>query len=525
MGIKLNAPKEFFYLLKAHTKLVWVVTTEERRCEKALAATAARQGQGYNVYFWDCATGCTDLEGKAIDDGQGAGYRHPGQIFERMRQKPERAVWIMRDLEPWLADPTISRGLKSLARDLQDEVDRTKAQTVVCISTSAEVPPSLRHSATLLDWPLPDRDEIGLIIDDVVSCSNAVLGGDTEAIINAASGLTSDAIADAIARSLVEHEKVDPAIIRAEKKRIIDRERVLTWIEPDPRGLDAVGGLQNLKDWLVQRKAAFTPEARAFGLQVPRGLLIIGITGNGKSFVAKCLPTAWGGLPLLRMDLGALKSKYVGESEANIRRALKVAEACAPVVLWLDEIEKALSGAMGSNDGGVSADALNAILVWLQEREGSVFCVATANDVSALPPELSRKGRFDEIFFVDLPTESERAEILRTAILSHRRDPKHFNLGEVAKATPEFSGAEIAELVPTGMFTAFEAGRELNTADLVLAASATVPVSRSSAEKIEALRNWAQHRARRASAAEVKPVRKATKASGFGRPLDLGKEE
>lgn len=252
------------------------------------------------------------------------------------------------------------------------------------------------------------------------------------------------------------------------------------------------------------RRAAFSARARAYGLPAPKGALLVGVPGCGKSLTAKAVATAWG-MPLLRMDLGALKSKYVGDSEANIRKALKVAEAVAPCVLWLDEIEKALSGAtQGAADGGVSADALGAILSWMQDRAGSVFVVATANDVRSLPPELLRKGRFDDLFFVDLPTATERAAILAAALRSHGRDPSKIALQVVAAATSEFTGAELAALIPEALFSAFaDREREITTDDLIEAASNVVPLAKTASEKIKAVREWAQGRARPASIPEV----------------------
>jgi SpoVK/Ycf46/Vps4 family AAA+-type ATPase len=233
-------------------------------------------------------------------------------------------------------------------------------------------------------------------------------------------------------------------------------------------------------------------------------MLMVGVQGCGKSRVAKAVAAAWQ-LPLLRLDLGALKSKWVGESEGNVRKALRVAETVAPVVLWADEIEKALAGAtQGAADGGVSADALSSLLTWMQDRAGSVFLIATSNDVSALPPELLRKGRFDEIFFVDLPTYQERIAILKTALIEHKRADLAIDLARIAWATKDFSGAEIAALVPDALFTAFaDNARDITTLDLEQAAARTVPLAHMAREKITALRAWGAERARAASLPET----------------------
>jgi hypothetical protein len=493
---------EFRILLRARNSLIWVVTGEERRAERMLANAAATDG--WAVRFWDCATGAYDLERNPIPLND----LSPHAVFGKIRDREKAAVWILRDLHPWLADFTVERALKSLARDLQDEHDQSKIQAIVVLSPSPEIPLGLRSSTMVLDWPLPDRKAITRLVERVAENNEVQLAvEDKEKLIDAAAGLAASDIEGALARSLVEFQRFEPGMVATEKKRIIDRERVLTWYPPDPRGMSAIGGLDNLKRWLARRRLAFSQEARDYGLPTPRGILLVGPPGCGKSASAKAIPTAWGGMPLLRLDLGATKGSLVGQSEGNIRRALKIAEAVAPAVLWLDEIEKAMAGATGySGDSGVSADQLGAVLTWLQERQGDVFVVATANDVRALPPELSRKGRFDEVFFIDLPTPTERTEILATALVRFGRDPGLFNLASIGTATEGYSGAEVAELVPTAMFQAFaDDGRPLRDEDLVAAAAATVPMATSAKARIDELREWAKGRAVRASDVEGPP--------------------
>ena len=270
-----------------------------------------------------------------------------------------------------------------------------------------------------------------------------------------------------------------------------------------PGGLDAVGGLDNLKAWLTARRLAYSAKAREYGLPAPKGALLAGVPGCGKSLTAKAIATAWG-VPLLRVDLGALKSKFVGESEGNLRKAFRVIEAIGRCVVWFDEIEKALQGASsGSADGGVSADALGAVLSWMQERQGEAFVIATANDVTGLPPELLRKGRFDEIWWIDLPTRQERAAILQTALTAHGRSKHRIDVVAVSDACDGFTGSEIAALVPDALFAAFaDGGREITTEDLLTAAKTVTPLSKTAAEKIKALRAWASGRARPATSTE-----------------------
>jgi len=307
----------------------------------------------------------------------------------------------------------------------------------------------------------------------------------------------------------VQLRQVDPATIAQEKKRIIAREGLLEWFDPIAGGLSMVGGLDNLKAWLLSRATAYSPAARAYGLPAPKGALLVGVPGCGKSLTAKAVATAWG-VPLLRLDLGALKGKYVGESESNLRKALGVIESVGRSVVWLDEIEKALEGAtQGAADGGVSADALGAILSWMQDRQGEAFVIATANNAEKLPPELMRKGRFDEVWWVDLPTSSERASIVAAALRAYRRDFEQLrvDINAVAQATETFTGAEISALVPDAMFTAFGDGaREVTTEDLLTAAADVVPLAKTADDKIRRLREFWAGRARPATSADAADV-------------------
>lgn len=543
----MEATSDIIAALKARQCVLWVVSSEELRVERALMGACAQAR--YAVRTWDCERGLRDAAGAPFDIGGERSDRvqDPEKALGLVRQeKSGRFAWIFRDLQPWLGAPTTRRTLKNLARDLQAA---DPAQAVVVLGDGSDIPADLRSSVALVDWPLPTREEIASILDATVSDADgslvaygkalaekgapadqieglrgklralraSVQNGAREAAIDAAVGLPAEEAATCYAKSLVTTGGIDPPQVAKAKKAAISRERVLEWYDPDPRGLDAVGGLDELKTWLVRRRLAFSKAARDYGLPAPKGVLLVGVPGGGKSLTAKAVATAWE-MPLLRLDLGALKSKYVGESEANIRRALQVAERVAPAILWLDEIEKALGGSTGpQGDGGVAADALGAILTWLQERAGAVFVVATANDVTALPPELLRKGRFDEIFFVDLPTESERVAIAAVALRQAKRDPASFDLAAIAGATSDYTGAEIAALIPDALFAAYSDGaRELTTTDVLAATRGAVPLARTAAEKIAALRKWAQGRARSASKIENKKGE-----SGTGRALDL----
>lgn len=496
-------------LARARNPLLWVVTREEGRAEKYLFEAAA--AAGYIASTWDIAQGFANMSGQVF-----AEILEPDGALDYIKAYANgdygnsRMMWIMRDMGPWLSPPIgipTQRRLRNLARKLPG-TPRDRAQIIVVLSAGGEIPAELQGHATVIDWPLPDRAEVADILDAAIKAlpenirKDACNNGTRDAAIDAAVGLTGEEAAACFARSLVQHRKIEPATIAKEKKRVIARERVLEWFDPLPGGLDMVGGLENLKTWLKARTTAYSPQAREYGLPAPKGCLLVGVPGCGKTLTAKAIATAWG-VPLLRLDLGALKSKYVGESEGNLRKALKVIEAIGRCVVWLDEIEKALQGATsGSADGGVSADALGTVLSWMQERQGEAFVIATANDVSALPPELLRKGRFDEIWAIDLPTETERVAVLETALRAHKRDPKAIdvNLALVAKETDGFTGSEIAQLVPEAMFIAFEdKAREIGTADLLAVAANVTPLSKTADKRIEQIRAWAKGRARPAS--------------------------
>lgn len=507
-------------LLRARNPLIWITTREEARVERLLLEAA--QAAQYEPRFWDCASGISDYNGVSKEAGSTA--TDPVAVLAAIRDTKARRVWILRDLHQWLKDPVVCRSLRTLARNLT-MAPREEARAIILLTPSSEVPAELSGHAVVLDWPLPDRAEIAAILDSAIAAlpeeirAQAAPNGSRDAAIDAAVGLTAEEAQGCYAKSLVSTRKIDPATVSAEKKRVIAREKVLEWVDPIAGGLNSVGGLEALKAWLEVRRAAFGPKARAYGLPAPKGALLVGIPGCGKSLTAKAIAAAWG-MPLLRLDMGALRSKWVGESEANIRKALRVAETVAPCVLWLDEIEKALAGAtQGAADGGTSADALGAVLSWMQDRAGSVFVVATANDVTALPPELLRKGRFDELFFVDLPSRQERVAILLTALQAHkvgmteRKDV--VDVEAVAEKAQDFTGAELAALVPEALYSAFADGeRGINTGDLLRAAGTTVPLARTAAEKIATLRNWAKSRARPASVP-------AAEQAGGARTLDI----
>jgi hypothetical protein len=509
-----EAAADVYALLRARNAVLWVATREEARAEGLLMEAALKAG--FTSRFWDVAQGFTDISGRPVPDlnSDPTNGTDPGAALTMIRRRAdsrqEKVLWIMRDLSVWvqpgIAGAAPTRQLRNLARFLPT-LPLDCAHAIILISPSASVPTELADDVTLVEWPLPDRAEIGALLEAAVARNfpdqpRESIAPDFDAAVDAAVGLTGMEASGCFGRSLVLLRRIDVATVAKEKKRIITRGSGLEWFDPLPGGLDAVGGLDNLKAWLKARAGAYTKKARAYGLPAPRGALLVGIPGCGKSLTAKAMATAWN-VPLLRLDLGAVKSKYVGESEGNLRAALARIEAIGRCVVWLDEIEKALAGATkGAADGGVSADALGTVLSWMQERPGGAFVTATANDVTSLPPELLRKGRFDEIWAIDLPTEAERAAVLKTALVARGRGKlKGIDTKKVAQATVDFAGVEIASLVDTALYSAFaDRAREITTADLLEAVSSVTPLAKTAPEKISELRKWAKGRARPASA-------------------------
>lgn len=514
-------------LLRARTGLLWICSREEKRVEAALMNALPPK---MRIRFWDCVSGLTeyapDKDGaklvtlgftpaissygndkpvaslSSLDKG-GQPITDPLVVLQAIREVPERCLYVLRDINAF-KDPITLRAIRNTATEIEKS-PATEQRAFVILTPSSEIPQDLLGQTSLIEYPLPDRSDVEKIFDflpldpEKVQIPTPEI---REAAIDAALGLSAAEIQNCFYRSLVTLKRIDPPSIAGEKKRVIAKEKVLTWIDADPRGLSAVGGLDNMKEWLSKRQSGFSEKARAYGLKPPKGCLIAGIPGTGKSLTAKCISSTWG-MPLLKLDMGALQSKWIGESQANIRKALQIAEAVSPCVLWLDEIEKSLAGSGNSSgDGGVAADALGAILQWMQEREGSVFVIATANDVRSLPPELLRKGRFDQVFWVDLPTATERDAILSSSLKQVGRE-EGINLSDLTKRTEGWVGAEIASIVPEAMFAAFnDGGRQITTDDLLTAAKTVVPLSMTMAKKLNEIREFMADKAMNASKPE-----------------------
>jgi len=411
------------------------------------------------------------------------------------------AAFILKDLHRHMDDPVVVRRLRDVGQKFS-----LNRRTVIITSPSINVPAELASLVEFLELPLPDRQRLRQIIDETVvrlgktrNLRRNLDAAGVEAIVDGLRGLTEEEAERIISQAIVGHYGLTTEIVAdvlQSKKEMLRRAEMLEFVDVSST-LASIGGLENLKLWLAQRRGTWEERARAFGLEAPRGVIILGVQGCGKSLCAQAVAGEWK-LPLVKFDTAAVFDKYIGETEKRIRKVFTVAEGLAPCILWIDELEKIFAGSgpdSASVDAGVSSRLLAAFLSWMQDRKAPVFVVATCNNVSALPPELIRKGRFDELFFVDLPTPAERRQIFAIQLTRRKRKPEDFNLDRISAATQGYSGAEIEALVQTALYAAFSRNQPLTTETLLAASGQTVPLSTTRAEEIQALRVWARARA------------------------------
>lgn len=485
-------------LVKSRYPLVYLVSPEEQRVETSLLEFAKNRKMA--IYRWSITEGLVDMkEQRSVD-----GTKDPLKVLEFISKFDSKAIFVMRDFHPYMdgkENPVVVRKLRDLASDL-----RFSQKTVLFLSSVSKVPTELEKEISVVDWDLPNREEINAIVEEFltrlptgVSPGIAETQQGREQIVEAALGLTKIEIENVLAKSIVRNKTFDVPTILGEKKQIIRKSGILEYYEAE-ESLEDIGGLETLKHWLKKRRGAFTSRARDFGLPLPKGILLIGVPGCGKSLTAKAVGAAWQ-MPLLRLDVGKIFGGLVGSSEENIRKVIKTAEAIAPAVLWLDELEKGFSGTGSSNmsDGGTTSRVFGTFVTWLQEKRSPVFVIATANDVRSLPPELLRKGRFDEIFFVDLPSKEERKSIFEIHLRKKRRDPSTIQMEKVLDLAAEFSGSEVEQAVVSALYDAFDAETDVTTEGLLHAVKEIVPLAVTMKENIDAMREWAKTRARTAS--------------------------
>ncbi|EPF23593.1 MULTISPECIES: AAA family ATPase [Microcystis] len=491
--------EELGILVKAQYPLIYLVTSEEERAEEAISKIAQLNTQHRRVFVWTVTHGMIEL-GQPRQTSQHNTVSPEAAIEWVVRQR-EGGIYIFKDLHPFITSAPVTRWLRDAIASFKGT-----EKIIILMSPLQEVPIELEKDVVVLDFPLPDMGELDTVLSQHLgkNQNRRTTTEVREKLLKAALGLTKDEAEKVYRKAYVKANKLtedEVEIVLSEKKQLIRRNGILEYIEEDET-INAVGGLEELKKWLKQRSNAFTERARGYGLPQPKGMLILGVPGCGKSLIAKTTSRLWS-LPLLRLDMGRVyDGSMVGRSEANLRNALKTAESISPAILFIDELDKAFAGGTGSadSDGGTSSRIFGSFLTWMQEKTSPVFVMATANRIERLPGEFLRKGRFDEIFFVDLPNSEERQDIFNIHLTKRRSDISRFDLEQLAKVSDGFSGAEIEQALIAAMYEAFAQDREFTQLDIIAAIKATLPLSRTMTEQVTALRDWARQRARPASA-------------------------
>ena len=538
--------REIGLLLDAAYPALFVVSHEERRvvCDlQNLLQEKNKQAADINklkFFTWSLTQGLVEhIPATAYDTAKttaNSGMNTPESVLSHVIKLTEnknsagghnvQGLIVLKDFTVFLQNYKIDRMFRDAMHAINDAGIRL---TMVVLDAVLDIPIREEKYVAVVDYDLPTKGEIGETMKKLLlSCETfKALTPQQQldrisVLKSAAAGLTLIEIENAAMKSLVEVDDIDPKLIIQEKKGIIRKSGVLEYFDADT-DLKSVGGLGNLKSWLKVRGNAFSDKAVAFGLPPPRAVLIVGVPGVGKSLTAKCIGREWN-MPVLRMDMGALFGSLLGQSEGNLRKAIKVAEAVAPCILFIDELEKGLSSGAGSLDGGTSSRIFGSFLTWMSDKTAPVFVVCTANDVSRLPPELLRSGRFDGMFFADLPDLETRKEIIDIQLRKYKKGDVTFDLDSAAEATENFSGAELEGVLVSSMYDSFAAGNEVSSAEFVAVARKTVPLFKTMQDKIESLREWARTRAqpanevRGASAAAVTAGASARRAILVRRP-------
>src|SRR5437667_4556686 len=491
-----NFQTELETLIRARYPILYITSSEAMRVQDLVVEIDKKRQK--KTFEWSYSTGIVPA-GTSIQSQKhrNAATKDPLLALDQVIEMVEPAIFIFKDFHPFLTKNNFAvvRKLKEIALHLKNSF-----KTIILVSPLMEIPTELEKEITVLNYPLPSREDLSVLLDKIIAevgqfkqVKIDLDDAGRERLLQAALGLTLGEAENVFAKIIVKDERLsgdDVNEVFAEKQQIIRKSGLLEYYASS-ESFAHVGRLSVLKDWLNKRAVAFTPEARAFGLPPPKGILMLGVQGCGKSLCAKAVSNQWQ-LPLLRFDMGRMFGSLVGSSEENVRRAIAVAESVAPAILWVDEIDKAFAGSQGSgaSDGGTTARVFGTFLTWLSEKTAAVFVVATANDISQLPPELLRTGRLDEIFFVDLPSRDERVEVFRIHLSRRGRDPAGFDLATLADASHDFSGAEIEEAIISALYDAFYEKQGLTTGHVLEALGQTVPLAKTMDEQINRLRNW-----------------------------------
>ena len=481
----MNFNDELMLLLKARYPVIYIHTIEEDRVEYIIRKNI-KTNLNRSIYSWDFVDGYTNNP-----NNQGFGKRNPLQALELVERLTSEtpALFLLKDFHRFLTDISISRKLKNLSRIL-----KLRPKTIVIISSELNIPNDLQDLITVLQFQLPSENEISQELSRLVSSLNIQIDSQLlEKLTRACQGLSLERIRRVLSKIIATYKTIDESSIEVllnEKKQIISQTQILEYWSTT-ENIQNIGGVDNLKDWLKKRKISFSIQASNYGLPTPRGLLLIGIQGTGKSLTAKAIANEWQ-LPLLKLDVGKLFGGIVGESESRLRQMINVAETLAPCILWIDEIDKAFTNNESGGDAGTSTRVLGTFISWLSEKTKPVFVVATANNVDVLPLEVIRKGRFDEIFFLDLPKKQEREQIFKIHLQEFR--PKTWDLFDYNKLvglSESFSGAEIRQSIIDGMYHAFYEKREFTTSDICQALKEVIPLAQLENKQTLKLQSWA----------------------------------
>ena len=489
---------ELTLLLKARYPIIYINTLEEDRVEYVIRKHI-KTNLNRSVYSWDFVDGYTNNP-----NNEGFAKRNPLQALELVERLTSEtpALFLLKDFNRFLTDISISRKLKNVSRIL-----KLQPKTIIIIASELEIPKELQDLITVLQFHLPIENEITQELDRLINSLNIKIDPNLfESLTRACQGLSLERIRRVLSKIIVTHKTINEssiAILLNEKKQIISQTEILEYWSVNEK-ISSIGGVNNLKEWLKKRKTSFGVQASNYGLPTPRGLLLVGIQGTGKSLTAKAIATEWQ-LPLLKLDVGKLFGGIVGESESRLRQMINVAETLSPCILWIDEIDKAFSNNDNKGDSGTSNRVLATFISWLSEKTKPVFVVATANNVDVLPLEIIRKGRFDEIFFLDLPKKEEREQIFKIHLQEFRPNTwQSFDYSKLAQLSESFSGAEIRQSIIEGMYHAFYEKREFTTDDICFALNELIPLAQLESNQTKKLQGWASSgRIRLASANSI----------------------
>lgn len=516
--------QDFANLVNAGFPYIYIPSYEEERIINTIESVIQSKNllkTDRKLFLWAQTDGLVCNGAKTRDSAD------PLHAIESVANAKDDAIYLFKDFHVYFGGDRNSRPDYAVIRKLRDIIPTLKSsrKTIVFVSSKLVIPCDMEKEISILDFALPNTEEIQALLEDLIGGLNPESVHLTEdekiTLSRSALGLTMQEAENAFCRAIVIEKGLDIralSIIHEEKNQVVKKTGVLEFVKSD-LGIDNIGGLENLKKWLIRRNNSWSERAQAYNLPAPKGVLITGVPGCGKSLTAKAMSAIWG-LPLLKLDMGKIFGGIVGSSEENMRKAIATAEAVSPSILWVDEIEKGFSGLKSGGDSGTSARVFGTFLTWMQEKTDPVFVIATANDISSLPPELLRKGRFDEIFFVDLPTKKEREKIFKLHIdkrvrgssVQHELQADDDVCRELAEMTAGYVGAEIEQIVISAMYEAFYAERGLQKSDVVKAIRETVPLSSTQREQILQLRAWAKERAVLATAIEDRETEAASDA-------------